>query len=111
MRLFATSDVWAYWECDGLGDISHVRDLSLAGLFLETHRKRPKGDSVHVHFLVREGQIRLEGIIAQAQSFKGLGLKFQSMTTEDVPKLATLMNRLRSEPLTEPASCRLINFF
>jgi hypothetical protein len=111
MRLLATSDIWVYWECDGLGDVSHVRDLSLTGLFIETHRRRPKGDSVHVHFLVREGQIRLQNIVAQAQSLNGLGLKFQSVTPEDVPKLTTLLDRVRSEPFTGPASCRLFNFF
>jgi hypothetical protein len=110
MRLLATSDVWVYWECDGPGDISHVRDLSLAGLFIETRRRRPKGDLVRVHFLVQEGQIRLEGIVTQAQSGKGLGLKFQSMTAEDVPKLTALIERVRSAPLTEPASCLLFNF-
>jgi hypothetical protein len=110
MRLLATSDVWIYWQCDGPGDVSHVRDLSLAGLFIETPRPKPKGDLVHVHFLVREGQIRLEGIVAQAQSGKGLGLKFQAVSAEDVPKLTTLLERVRSASLTEPVSCRLLNF-
>jgi len=109
MRLLATSDVWIYWECGGPGDVSHVRDLSLAGLFIETPLRKLKGDLVHVHFLVREGQIRLEGIVAQAQSGKGLGLKFQSVSAEDVPKLTTLIERVRCASLTEPASCRLLN--
>jgi hypothetical protein len=111
IRLFAASDVWVYWEYDGRGDVSHVRDLSLAGLFIETQQNRPpKGDLVQVHFLVPEGQIRLEGIVAQGQSLNGFGLKFQAVTTEDVPKLITLMDRVRSEPLRGPASCRLFNF-
>jgi hypothetical protein len=55
MRLLASADVWVYWECDRLRDISHVRDLSMAGLFIETRRSRPKSDLLHVHFLVAEG--------------------------------------------------------
>jgi hypothetical protein len=42
MRLLATSDVWVYWESDGPGDVSHVRDLSLAGLFMETVDEDPR---------------------------------------------------------------------
>jgi hypothetical protein len=110
MRLPATWDVWVYWECNDHGDISHVRDLSLAGLFLETPRRRPKGELVQVHFLVQEGQIRLDAIVTQTESKMGLGLKFQTVTTEDIPKLSTLINRVRAASLAQPASARLINF-
>jgi hypothetical protein len=81
-----------------------------AALFLETPRRRPKGDLVQVHFLVQEGQIRLDAIVAQTESKKGLGLKFQTVTTEDLPKLSTLINRGRTASPTEPASARLFNF-
>jgi len=64
----------------------------MAGLFIETRRSRPKGDLVHVHFLVPEGQIRVDGIVAQAQP-NALGLKFQSVTKEDIPQLTGLIDR------------------
>jgi hypothetical protein len=63
-----------------------------------------------VHFLVPEGQIRLEATVAQVQPGTGFGLKFQSVTNEDVPQLSALLSRIRSAPATTPASCRLINF-
>jgi PilZ domain len=109
MRLHAAADVWVYWECDRLRDISHVRDLSRAGLFIETRRSRPKGDLVHVHFLVPEGQIRVDGIVAQAQP-NGHGLKFQSVTKEDIPQLTGLIDRMRCTSLFAPVSCRLFDF-
>ena len=110
MRLPAAWDVWVYWEYEHRADVSHVRDVSLGGLFLETNRRRPNGDLIHVHFLVPEGQIRLDGIVARAQPGEGLGLKFQSLTNEDVPQLSELINRIRTAPPAAPASCRLINF-
>lgn len=110
MRLPATWDVWVYWEYDQRAEVSHVRDLSLGGLFIETHRPRPDGELIHVHFLVQEGQIRLDGVVARAQPHKGIGLKFQSVSNEDVPQLTALINRIRTAPPATPASCRLINF-
>jgi hypothetical protein len=110
MRLHATADVWVYWECDRLRDISHVHDLSMAGLFIETRRGRPKGDLVHIHFLVAEGQIRLDGIVVRAQP-NGLGLRIQAVTKEDIPQLTGLIDRMRSTPLVAPVSCRLFDFF
>jgi PilZ domain-containing protein len=95
MRFPAAWDVWVFWECDHHRDVSHVRDVSLAGLFLETDRCRPKGDSARVYFLVPEGQIRLDGIVTRAESGSGLGLKFKSITNEDIPQLTALITRIR----------------
>jgi hypothetical protein len=104
MRLPATWDVWVYWECGGRADVSHVRDLSTGGIFIETKWRRTKGDRVRVHFLVQEGQISLDGVVAQAQPAKGLGLKFQSVATKDISKLTSLLDRVRSTSLTRAAT-------
>src|ERR1700741_4548785 len=110
MRLLATWDVWVYWDGDRLRDISHVHDLSMAGLFIETRRSRPKSDLVYVHFLVAEGQIRLDGIVVRAQP-NGLGLKFQYVNKEEIPQLTDLNNRMRTTNLIAPVSFRLFDFF
>jgi hypothetical protein len=96
MRLPATRDVWVYWECGGFGDVSRVRDLSTGGIFIETSRRRKKGDLVQVHFLVPEGQISLDGVVAQAKPSEGLGLKFQALATRDITKLSLLLERVRA---------------
>jgi len=95
-RLPATRDLWVYWECGGFGDVSRVRDLSTGGIFIETSRGRKKGDFVQVHFLVPEGQISMNGVVAQAQPSKGLGLKFQGLETKDINKLSLLLERVRT---------------
>lgn len=105
-RLPATRDVWVYWECGGIGDVSHVRDLSTGGIFIETAWRRTKGELAKVHFLVQEGQISLDSVVAQTQQAKGLGLKFQTMATKDISKLGLLLERVRAAFRTEPASCR-----
>ena len=96
MRLPATRDVWVYWECGGSGDVSRVRDLSTGGIFIETPRGRKKGDFVQIHFLVPEGQISLDGVVAQAKPSEGLGLKFQALGARDITKLSLLLERVRA---------------
>jgi hypothetical protein len=106
MRLPATRDVWVYWECGGIGDVSRVRDLSTGGIFIETTWRRTKGELVRVHFLVQEGQISLDSVVAQAQPPEGLGLKFQTVATKDISKLGSLLERVRSGSLMEAGSRR-----
>lgn len=106
MRLPATRDVWVYWECGGYGDVSRVRDLSTGGIFIETTWRRTKGEVVRVHFLVQEGQISLDGVVAQAQPAQGLGLKFQTVATKDISKLSLLLERVRAAFRTEAATCQ-----
>lgn len=101
MRLPATGDVWVYWECGGYADVSHVRDLSTGGIFIETAKRRAKGEPVQVHFLVEEGQISLDGVVVQAQPSQGLGLKFQTVATKDISKLSLLLERVRAASLAE----------
>lgn len=76
--------------------MSRVRDLSTGGIFIETLRRRVKGDFVQVHFLVPEGQISLDGVVAQSQPSEGLGLKFQGLATRDIAKLGLLLERVRA---------------
>ncbi|HET7106849.1 MAG TPA: PilZ domain-containing protein [Candidatus Acidoferrum sp.] len=95
MRLPATRDVWVYWECGGISDVSQVRDLSTGGIFIETRWRRAKGELVKVHFLVQEGQISLDSVVAQTRPSEGLGLKFRTLPTKDIVKLTSLLDRVR----------------
>ena len=106
MRLPATRDVWVYWECGGRADVSHVRDLSTGGIFIETKWRRTKGDLVRVHFLVQEGQISMDGVVAQTQALEGLGLKFQAVATKDIFKLTSLLERVRAAMREENVSAQ-----
>jgi hypothetical protein len=109
MRLPATWDVWVYWECGGRADVSHVRDLSTGGIFVETKWRRTKGDVIRVHFLVQEGQISLDSVVAQSQPSQGLGLKFQTGPTKDVSNLSLLLDRVRASSLAKAASSPELN--
>ena len=99
-RLAAPEDVWVYWRCDGLDDLSHVQNISLGGLFIETSRQKAEGTIVSLSFLVREGQVRADAVVRHAASGTGIGLKFRAVREEDRPYLAALIARIRAVPRT-----------
>ncbi len=73
-RVETQNGVWVYWRCNGMADVSHVRDLSAGGLFLAT--PRPVGMKAKLDFLVQEKQIRAEAVVRHIEAGSGLGLKF-----------------------------------
>jgi len=79
-----------------MDDVSKVRDLSVGGLFLSTHRRQRDGTRLKIEFLVQEGQIRAEAIVKRWEAANGLGLRFTAISDEDRHRLATLLTRLRS---------------
>ena len=95
-RVETGDDVWVYWSCCGIDDVSRVCDLSVGGLFLSTPSPRPVGEKVKLDFLVREGQIRVEAVVQHVIPNGGVGLKFTAITDRDCPNLVALMNRMRT---------------
>jgi len=93
-RIEKPDGVWVYWHCQGREDTSRVRDLSTAGLFVETEVGRDVDDAIRLDFLVQEGQIRAKAVVRHVNPGCGLGLKFIALTAEDGPRLTALMTRL-----------------
>jgi PilZ domain len=93
-----TNDVWVYWESPTGRDVSRVKDLSPSGLFIETRARKREGDLMSLHFLVQEGQIRAEAIVKHNTTGRGLGMKINSIPSQDAPHLHRLLMRLREPP-------------
>ena len=91
-----SDNAWVYWRCEGREDVSHIRNLSMGGLFIETPNLRATGAVAELEFLVQEGQIRAEATVRHAKPETGMGLKFITLTENDRPRLAALLTRLRS---------------
>jgi hypothetical protein len=88
--------VWIYWESHPYRDVSRIRDLSPGGLFLETRARKKEGELIRLHFLVQEGQIRAEAVVRHVDaSGRGLGMKIESLSSQDAPQLKRLLSRLR----------------
>ncbi len=95
-RLETMGDVWVYWRCQGMDDVSRVCDLSVGGLFLSTPVPPPVGARAKLDFLVQEGQIRAEAVVRHHVPGGGLGMKFTAITDKDCPQLVALLNRIRA---------------
>jgi hypothetical protein len=95
-RIETIDDVWVYWRCQGIDDVSRVCDLSPGGLFLSTPVPPPLGAKAKLDFLVQEGQIRAEAVVRHFVPGSGLGLKFTAITDKDCPQLVALLKRIRS---------------
>lgn len=94
----SANDVWVYWESSAGRDISRVKDLSPSGLFIETRARKREGDLMNLHFLVQEGQIRAEAVVKHADAGRGVGMKINSLPTQDAMHLHRLLIRLREFP-------------
>ena len=99
-RIETMGEVWVYWGCQGVDDVSRVCDLSLGGLFLSTPVSPPPGAKTKLDFLVQEGQIRAEAIVRHLVPGGGIGLKFTAINDKDCPQLVVLLNRIRTLSLT-----------
>ena len=95
-RVDADDAVYAFWYCNGQGDLSRVRNLNLGGIFIETSVRKDAGTPVELHFLVSEGQIRAKAAVCRAEPGHGLGLKFTSLNDQDRLHFGALMRRLYS---------------
>ena len=56
----------------------------------------PIGSRAQVHFLVQEGQVRVEAVVRHLRPGLGLGLRFTAIKDGDRPNLLRLLNRLRN---------------
>lgn len=95
-RAEADDSVYAFWYCNGAGDLSRVRNINLGGIFIETSLLKDLGASVELYFLVSEGQIRAKAIVRHSEPGHGLGLKFTALNGQDRLHLGALMRRLYS---------------
>jgi hypothetical protein len=95
-RVRTLEDVWVYWSCTRLADVSPVQNLSLGGLFIATPNSQSVGVSAQIDFLVQEGQIRAQAVVRHVTPASGLGLKFTAVAKADRSRLASLLTRLRS---------------
>jgi hypothetical protein len=68
-------------------------------LFLETRARKKEGEVVRLHFLVQEGQIRAEAVVRHVVQGRGLGMKIESLSSQDIPQLKRLLSRLRENSM------------
>lgn len=99
-RAEADDGVYAFWYSNGRGDLAHVRNLNLGGIFIETPARKEPGEQVELYFLVEEGQIRARAVVRHTAPGKGLGLKFTALNSDDRLNFGVLMKRVYAARFT-----------
>ena len=87
-------DVYAFWSCDGRDGLSHVRDLGLGGLFIQSPVEEDLDAPVKIYLLTGAGQIRANSVVRHVKPGRGLGLKFVAIDRKDCQRLGGLIERL-----------------
>ena len=95
-RVETAGQVWVYWQCGALKDVSRVRNVSAGGIFLELRKPLAKDAIANLHFLVPEGPIRANATVRYNIPGEGLGLRFTAIEKEYGHQLAELLTRLRA---------------
>ena len=95
-RVETGGEVWAYWQCGQRVDVSRVRNVSPAGMFLEIEQPLAKGQTANLHFLVQEGAIQVNAVVRRLIPGEGLGMKFVAIEKECGQHFAELLTRLRA---------------
>jgi hypothetical protein len=96
-RMETPKGVWVVWGRDQRGrleDTSRVRNLSAAGLFIETRKTCPVGSTVALDFLVEDGSIRATASVRHLIPRVGMGLKFQTIRGDDQAHFVKMITRL-----------------
>jgi len=63
-------------------------------VFIETKKVCPVGATVELHFLVEDGEIRVNATVRYIKAGSGLGLQFKTVRSEDQVRFATMIKRL-----------------
>lgn len=95
-RTEASEDVYAFWYCNGRGNLSRVRNLNLGGIFVEAPIPKDLGAPVELYLLVPEGQIHAKAVVRHMEPNEGLGLKIMAFREKDRLRFGALMKRLYS---------------
>lgn len=92
-RVEADDTVYVYWYCDGEEELSHVQNLNLGGMFIETSARKDLSAHLELSFLVSEGQIRAKAVVCHVRPGHGFGLKFTALDDQDRLRFGALMKR------------------
>ena len=82
------------WQATHHRDISRVSSLSLGGLFIESSRPAPAGETLQVQFDIPTGAVRGQGVVRRSIEGKGMGVEFTELPAGSRAGLSELLQKL-----------------
>ena len=93
-RLLSPKGTLLAWEAAGRKLVSHVENLGLGGLYIQTPEPPPPGTIIQVLLEAPGGDVRARAIVQRSQPKAGMGVKFVAMQPEDRGRLVQWLNKL-----------------
>jgi len=66
--------MWVSWKLGKYSITSRVEDFSIGGAFITSHEAMAVGARLDLHFLLPEGQIRVQAIVSNVREGRGMGV-------------------------------------
>jgi uncharacterized protein (TIGR02266 family) len=90
--------------CEALMSLAFSRDVSLGGMFIETHDPLPVGSQIELRFHLNDGGpiVTATAEVRYSVTRLGMGVQFIDMAPSDRKRIADYV--AKSEPLSEPAA-------
>ena len=86
--------MWVSWEFGKYSITSLVEDFSIGGAFIASHEAMAVGSRLDLHFLLPEGQIRVQAIVRNVREGRGMGVEFVSMGGREFDLILKAIQRL-----------------
>jgi len=95
-RLSSPDSTILAWQSAGLRHVSHLTNLGLGGLYIQTQDPPPPGTFIQLLFDVPSGEVRARAVVQRSKSKEGMGVKFVAMQQEDRGRFARWLKHLSS---------------
>jgi len=79
------------WERDTMGKTSHILDLSVGGVFIETPAPLPVGQTIAMMLEMPGNAMRVKGIVQRLEAGRGMGLEFVELEDANRERLVQLV--------------------
>jgi hypothetical protein len=66
--------MWVSWKLGKYSITSRVEDFSIGGAFIASHEAMAVGARLDLHFLLPEGQIRVQAIVSNVREGRAMGV-------------------------------------
>lgn len=94
LRLSTPNGLWVSCKFGDTVWTSRVEDLSASGAFIATMENPPVGSRLELHFSLPEGHIRIQAVVRNVRSGRGVGVEFVSMGGREFEIVLQVVRRL-----------------
>jgi hypothetical protein len=90
-------EIRVQWDADGSSSASRAADISSTGAFIVTADPLPAGTTIGLRLEAAGREIAVQAVVRRAIPGEGMGVEFQSVSSEDHAALERMMRNVESQ--------------